>query len=63
MMDRAIGTFSDGSSIKVTDIANNGAAKVMKFSKKSVTWVKFQVTESKGHNIGLSEIEVYSAVK
>ena len=51
-------TFSDGSSVTVTGIPNNGTAKVITFADKSITWVKFQVTGSSGCN-GLAEFQVY----
>jgi hypothetical protein len=51
-------TFSDGSSVTVTGIPNNGTAKVITFPDKSITWVKFQVTGSSGCN-GLAEFQVY----
>jgi hypothetical protein len=51
-------SFSDGSSVIVTGIPNNGAAKVVTFPDKNVTWVRFQVTGSSGNN-GLSEMQVY----
>ena len=51
--------FSDGTSIAVDDIPNNGCEKVISFSTKQVTWVKLVVNEANGENIGLSEIEVY----
>jgi hypothetical protein len=53
-------TFSDGSRIEVTDMANNGSAKTITFEVKAVSWVRFQVTGGKGRNRGLSEIEVLS---
>jgi len=51
-------TFSDGSSVTVTGIPNNGTAKVITFPDKNITWVKFQVTGSSGCN-GLAEFQVY----
>lgn len=45
--------------IFVNQIPNNGFAKAVKFPTKKVTWVKFEVTDAEGDNIGLSEIEVY----
>ncbi len=52
-------TFSDGSSIPVTGIPNDGSAKEITFSPKNVTWVRFQVSGGAGPNVGLSEVEVY----
>ncbi|MCG2462842.1 GH92 family glycosyl hydrolase [Flavobacteriaceae bacterium F89] len=53
--------FSDGTQISVTAIANNGTPKTIEFPDKKVRWVKFQVTDGDGDNLGLSEIEVYPA--
>ena len=50
--------FSDGSSIEVTDIPNDGSAKVVKFAPKTIQWIKFQVTSGTQGNNGLSEFEV-----
>jgi hypothetical protein len=61
--DDAVGgtlSFSDGSSIAVTGIPAGGAAKEVKLENKTVTWIKFQASEGKGINVGLSEIEVYA---
>lgn len=55
--------FSDGSEIVVTTIPNDGAAKVVAFEPREVTWVRFTVTDGDGKNLGLSEIEVYPAPK
>ncbi|MCI1648194.1 MAG: GH92 family glycosyl hydrolase [Bacteroides sp.] len=51
--------FSDGSTITVNQIADNGAPKVIEFSPKKIQWLRFQVTDGEGMNLGLSEIEVY----
>ena len=61
--DDAVGgtlSFSDGSSIAVTGIPADGAAREVRFDNKTVTWVKFHASEGKGVNVGLSEIEVYA---
>ena len=55
--------FSDGSEIVVTAIPNNGFAKMVTFPAKKVQWVKFQVTDGDGINLGLSEIEVFPAAE
>ncbi|QIG40118.1 hypothetical protein G5T42_12015 [Microbacterium sp. 4R-513] len=52
-------TFSDGSSIAVTGIPNDGSAKEVVFPDKTVSWVKFQVTGSDTANNGLSEVQIY----
>ncbi len=51
--------FSDGTSIFVNQIPNDGRAKVITFPSKKATWIKFEVTDAEGYNLGLSEIEVY----
>ena len=53
-------TFSDGSSVKVTDIPNDSREKTVVFAPKTVCWVRFQVTGGIGPNLGLCEIEVFS---
>ncbi|MEV5542877.1 glycoside hydrolase domain-containing protein [Saccharopolyspora shandongensis] len=52
-------TFSDGSSIAVSNIPNDGRNKVVAFPWKRVGWVKFEVTGGTGENVGLNEIEVW----
>ncbi len=52
-------TFSDGSEIKVTAIPNDGAPKLISFPRRKVKWLRFQVTDGDGFNLGLSEIEVF----
>jgi predicted alpha-1,2-mannosidase len=51
--------FSDGSEVVVTGIPDNGTAKSITFPEKKVTWIRFEVTDGDGVNLGLSEIEVY----
>ncbi|MDR1055431.1 MAG: GH92 family glycosyl hydrolase [Prevotellaceae bacterium] len=51
--------FSDGSKVRVTGIPNNGEAKAVNFLTKKVDWVRFEVSDADGLNIGLSEFEVY----
>ncbi|MDG0810466.1 DUF7402 domain-containing protein [Cohnella rhizosphaerae] len=51
--------FSDGSSVNVPALPNDGTGKAIQFSKRTVTWVKFQVTDGAGANVGLSEFQVY----
>lgn len=53
-------SFSDGTSITVTGIPNDGASKVVFFPNKDVTWVKFQGSGGSGPNVGLSEFEVFA---
>ena len=56
-------SFSDGSSISVTRVENDGIGKEVTFADKVVTWVKFQVSGGSGQNVGLSEIEVFEATQ
>jgi len=51
--------FSDGSKILVNQIPNNGQAKQIDFDDKRIKWVKFEVTDGDGYELGLSEIEVF----
>jgi hypothetical protein len=55
-------TFSDGSSISVTGIANDGSLKEITFASKTITWVKFKITGGTGSAVGLSEIEVFTSL-
>lgn len=50
--------FSDGSTLPVGPLANNGAGYTLTFAPKSVTSVSFRVDSAKGNNVGLAEIEV-----
>ncbi len=52
-------TFSDGSKVLVTGIPNDGSGKKVAFSKRSVTWMKFQVQGGVGPNVGLAELQVF----
>ncbi len=53
-------TFSDGSTLKVTDIPNDGSPKVVEFAAKRIQWIKFQISGGQGSiNNGLSELEVF----
>ena len=51
--------FSDGSSVPVGTLPNNGTALTVNFPTRSVTWVSFNIDSAGGQNIGLAEIEVY----
>lgn len=55
--------FSDGSVITVTTIPNDGAPKTITFPTKTIKWVKFEVTDGEGFNLGLSEIEIFTAME
>lgn len=55
-------SFSDGSSIPVDALPENGGAKVLSFEKKKgITEVTFTISERTGENAGLMEFEVYSS--
>jgi len=51
--------LSDGSSIDVLQIPNDGSPKVVSFPAKRVEWIRFEVTDGDGVGLGFSEIEVY----
>lgn len=53
--------FSNGDEIHVYQIPNNGRPKEIRFPSKEVEWVRFEVTDGAGLNLGLSEIEVYES--
>lgn len=53
--------FSDGSEIRVNAIPNNGDAKRVEFPSKTVQWVRFEVTDGEGLDLGLSEMEVLAS--
>ncbi|MBP3519227.1 MAG: glycoside hydrolase family 92 protein [Parabacteroides sp.] len=53
--------FSDGSKINVWSIANDGTPKEVEFEARTVSWVRFEVTDAAGTHVGLSEIEVFPA--
>lgn len=54
-------TFSDGSSVTVGALNNNGAGVSVPFSARSVTWVRFTVTSVRSgtSNVGLAELEAW----
>ena len=54
-------SFSDGSTIPVGQLPNNGNSFLISFPLKTVTWMKFTVNNAVGSNIGLAELEVYGA--
>lgn len=53
--------FSDGSSVSVGALPNNGAGLTVTFAPRSVTWIKFTVdaVSSFTRSVGLAEWEVY----
>nr|WP_244999149.1 LamG-like jellyroll fold domain-containing protein [Paenibacillus aceris] len=50
-------TFSDGSTLTVSGIPNDGSGYSVYFPARKVTWVKFQISGNSGGNNGLSEME------
>ena len=54
-------TFSDGSVHYMRRIPENGNGHEIKFDTKTIDWVKIQVTDAEGKDVGLSEIEVLAA--
>lgn len=63
--DRVLGgtlTFSDGSTVVVPALADDGSATVVTFPARSTTTLLFTVTSVSGstRNIGLSELEAYN---
>jgi F5/8 type C domain-containing protein len=60
LLDNARGgtlTFSDGSTVAVNGIPDDGSPMVVEFPARSVTSVRFQVAGGVGSNVGLSEIQ------
>jgi predicted alpha-1,2-mannosidase len=51
--------FSDGSQMTINQIPNDGSPKMVSFPSKKVTWIRFEVTDADGLNLGLSELEVF----
>ena len=51
--------FSDGSSIPVGALPNNGAGLVVTFPQRTVTSLEFDIEQANGFHVGLAEIEVY----
>lgn len=51
--------FSDGSKINVWGMDNDGTPKEIEFESRKVEWVRFEVTDADGTQVGLSEIEVF----
>lgn len=52
-------TFSDGSSVTVSGVPDNGTFLVVDFASRNITWIRFQVVGGRGPNVGLSEFEVW----
>lgn len=51
--------FNDGSAINVSELDNAGLGKRITFLNKTVTSVRFDVTNGIGPNVGLAEFEVF----
>jgi LmbE family N-acetylglucosaminyl deacetylase/3-mercaptopyruvate sulfurtransferase SseA len=56
-------TFSDGSTVSVGALANNGSGTTVSFTARTITSVTFTITSvsSATENIGLAEFEVYGS--
>ena len=56
-------TFSDGSTVNVPSLNNDGTATTITFPAKTTTSLLFTVTSvsSTTQNVGLSEIQVYAS--
>lgn len=50
--------FSDGSSLPVAALPNNGTGLAVSFPAKNLTWVKFRIDQAMGL-VGLAELEAY----
>ena len=53
-------SFSDGSSIPVGTLNNDGSATTFNFTSRTITNLTFTVNNAAGSNIGLSEIQVFT---
>lgn len=51
-------TFSDGTSVAVSGLPQDGSPKTVEFELKTFEWVRFQIEGGTGSNLGMSEIEV-----
>ncbi|HIS68281.1 MAG TPA: hypothetical protein IAA58_02775 [Candidatus Gallacutalibacter stercoravium] len=51
--------FSDGSKVEVPALPEDGSGCTIQFPHKNVDWITLQVTDGKGVNVGLAEIEVF----
>lgn len=52
--------FSDGEEIRVLKIPSDGSPRVVEFPARTTSSLRFEVTDGDGHDMGLSEIEVYA---
>ena len=53
--------FSDGSTVAVGALPNDGAGLITDFAARTVTWIRFEITSAQGGSTGLAEWEVFSA--
>ncbi len=53
-------SFSNNSTFNTGSLNNNGTAKTVTFSSRTITWVRFTVTGSSGSDVGLAEMEVWT---
>jgi len=51
-------SFSDGSTVPVGTLPNNGAGLAVSFAPRSVSWLRFTINNAVGLNTGLAEIAV-----
>jgi len=56
---RALITFSDGTTLTIGPLPNNGSCYEIKFAARQIEWVKMTVVSANGANVGLSEFEIY----
>lgn len=54
-------TFSDGSTVAVSNIPPNGTPLTVHFTARATTSVTFQVVDGSGPDVGLAELEVHGA--
>ncbi len=62
LSDQVLGAdliFSDGSWLKVGALVNDGRPVSIAFSSRTIRWLRFDVTNANGQNLGLAEIEVW----
>jgi LmbE family N-acetylglucosaminyl deacetylase len=51
--------FSDGSSVAVPALPENGQGLLLDFAPRTVSWIKLRIDRTAGQEAGLSEIEVF----
>lgn len=55
-------SFSDGSTVAVGNLPNNGSGATISFAPRYVTWVQLTIDSATGLNIGLAEIAAIGSV-